>query len=73
MKLPKTWTKRPLKELSIEELEDYLAALRHQLDELDCSEPDDEDCDEYDEWDEQMAELGALIFDVEDRLDELRG
>lgn len=73
MKLPKTWTKGALNERTIEALETYLAELREQLAELECSEPNDEDFDEHDEWDDQMAELEALIFDVEDQLDELRG
>lgn len=61
-----------IENLTIEELNSYLADLRNQLAELECNEPDGNDCEEYDDWDEQMAELEALIFDIEDRLDELR-
>lgn len=60
-------------ELTVEQLEAYLAELENQLDELDANEPEDDGSNAYDEWADQHEELEDLIDEVEDRLEELRG
>lgn len=60
-------------DMSIEELEAYIAQLRAKRDALEDEEPDDEDSDEYEEWEEECEQLEDMIDDAQDRLDDLLG
>ena len=57
--------------MSAEELQDLLAQLRQQVEQLDLSEPDDMDSEEYEQWGDRHEELEDRIDEILDRLDDL--
>ncbi len=59
-----------IEELTVDQLQEYLADLEVRLDELEDNEPDT-NSDEFDEWDDKYSEIEDLIDEVEERLKEL--
>ena len=53
-----------------EELKDYLARVRAELDRLDGEEPQDMDSEEYEAWGDRHEELEDLVDEIWDRLEE---
>ena len=53
--------------------EQYLAAVRAQIAQLDREEPADMDSEAYDEWGDQHEELEDLADELMERLEELEG
>lgn len=57
--------------MDVEELKEYLAALRERIAELDEEEPADMESEEYEDWGERHEELEDLVDEVLDRLEDL--
>lgn len=57
--------------MTVEELREYLTALRERISELDAQEPADMESEEYEEWGEAHEELEDLVDEVLDRLEDL--
>ena len=58
-------------EMSIDELKEYLAQLRAQIDRLDEEEPEDMESEAYEAWGEQHELLEDMADEVLDLLDEM--
>lgn len=66
------FTEEPaLEELSREELESHLKALRDQIEALDRQEPTDMNSEAYELWGDRHEELEDLADEILDLLDEL--
>ena len=57
-------------EMSIDELKEYLAQLRAQIDRLDEEEPEDMESEAYEAWGEQHELLEDMVDEVLELLDE---
>lgn len=53
------------------ELEQYLAQLQKELEELDAREPKNLNSEAHEDWEDQHEDLEDLIDEVLDRLDDL--
>lgn len=62
---------KDIEDMTLPELEDYLAELESQLSTMDDDEPEDDSSDEYEAWAEAHEDLEDLIDDVNDRIEEL--
>ena len=58
--------------MDVEELKEYLAAMRDRIAELDAREPADMESEAYEEWGEEHEELEDLVDEVLDRLEDLQ-
>ena len=59
--------------MSREELLDFLASIRLQIEELDQQEPEDMMSEEYEDWGGRHEELEDLADEIRDLLDERDG
>lgn len=57
-------------DMTLPELEDYLAELESRLSDMDDEEPEDDSSDEYEKWAEAHEDLEDLIDDVNERIEE---
>ena len=64
------WEEPDLDAMDREELKDYLARVRAELDRLDGEEPQDMDSEEYEVWGDRHEELEDLVDEIWDRLEE---
>ena len=64
------WEEPDLDAMDREELKDYLARVRAELDRLDGEEPQDMDSEEYEAWGDRHEELEDLVDEIWDRLEE---
>ena len=61
----------PLEEMTLPQLQYYLAGLEEVLEDMDSREPRSRHSDAYDRWAEEHEDLEDLMDEIRDRMDEL--